>query len=99
MECQDDDEWQVDEVSATGTTQQMTPNTARHHISQIAAVPCLGLLNKTWFVQVHGFRVVCCTGSVSCNVHVYHKHTKITRNECCYRPRFCTVRLYWAGDN
>ena len=20
-------------------------------------------------------------------------------NEWCFRPRFCTVRLYWAGDN
>ena len=20
-------------------------------------------------------------------------------NDWCYRPRFCTVRLYWAGDN
>ena len=20
-------------------------------------------------------------------------------NDWCFRPRFCTIRLYWAGDN
>ena len=26
-------------------------------------------------------------------------HIVMKMNEWCFRPRFCTVRLYWAGDN
>ena len=30
---------------------------------------------------------------------VTQKYHTMKGNEWCFRPRFCTVRLYWAGDN
>ena len=27
------------------------------------------------------------------------RERKGRRNDCCLNPRFCTARLYWAGDN
>ena len=31
--------------------------------------------------------------------NIQEEKLQILVNDWCFRPRFCTVRLYWAGDN
>ena len=45
--------------------------------------------------HLHLVTTVC----LSTKSHITDTRVLLWINDSCFRPRFCTVRLYWAGDN